>query len=261
MNEFIRSQWAKSKRSLAAAEATLDTDPDSAASRAYYAAFHGVTAVLAGRGMEFTKHTAVRAALHRDLIQSGAIPADLGRDYDFLLDLRETADYGDTFGGATRSVPEAGDPVLIKHRISTHDWNGLNQALSHEEPVKRIFVVEWQSSLPFGELQRDWGHCDAEVSQRPLHPLEIRQRQRKFLEACLDGEFPDRPDAYRQFNGGVFKDGSGTGTEPTRDVQRLDQGVGIQKMPHSMYSVKSSSGASKSGAMYRTVPFMVPSWR
>ena len=207
MNEFIRSQWAKSKRSLAAAEATLDTDPDSAASRAYYAAFHGVTAVLAGRGMEFTKHTAVRAALHRDLIQSGAIPADLGRDYDFLLDLRETADYGDTFGGATRSVPEAGDPVLIKHRISTHNWNGLNQALSHEEPVKRISVVEWQSSLPFGELQRDWGHCDAEVSQRP------------------------------------------------------DQGVGIQKMPHSMYSVKSSSGASKSGAMYRTVPFMVPSWR
>ena len=210
MNEFIRSQWAKSKRSLAAAEATLDTDPDSAASRAYYAAFHGVTAVLAGRGMEFTKHTAVRAALHRDLIQSGAIPADLGRDYDFLLDLRETGDYGDygdTFGGATRSVPEAGDPVLIKHRISTHDWNGLNQALSHEEPVKRISVVEWQSSLPFGELQRDWGHCDAEVSQRP------------------------------------------------------DQGVGIQKMPHSMYSVKSSSGASKSGAMYRTVPFMVPSWR
>jgi len=78
MNEFIRSQWAKSKRSLAAAEATLDTDPDSAASRAYYAAFHGVTAVLAWRGMEFTKNTAVRAALHRDLIQSGAIPVDLG---------------------------------------------------------------------------------------------------------------------------------------------------------------------------------------
>jgi uncharacterized protein (UPF0332 family) len=44
--------------------------------------------------MEFTKHTAVRAALHRDLIQCGDLSADLGRDYDFLLDLRETADYG-----------------------------------------------------------------------------------------------------------------------------------------------------------------------
>ncbi|MFM7035590.1 MAG: hypothetical protein ACKOYJ_10500 [Planctomycetia bacterium] len=27
MNEFIRSQWAKSKRSLAAAEAIFETDP------------------------------------------------------------------------------------------------------------------------------------------------------------------------------------------------------------------------------------------
>ena len=45
------------------------------ASRAYYAAFHGVTAVLAGRGMEFTKHTAVRAALQRDLIQAGLLKA------------------------------------------------------------------------------------------------------------------------------------------------------------------------------------------
>ncbi|MFM8703509.1 MAG: HEPN domain-containing protein [Planctomycetia bacterium] len=94
MKEFIRSQRTKAMRSIAAAEATLDPDPDSAASRPYYAAFHGVTAVLAGRGMEFTKHTAVRAALHRDLIQSGALSADLGLDYDFLLDLRETADYG-----------------------------------------------------------------------------------------------------------------------------------------------------------------------
>jgi uncharacterized protein (UPF0332 family) len=104
MKEFIRNQWMKAMRSLAAAEATLVTDPDSAASRAYYAAFHGVTAVLAGRGMEFTKHTAVRAALHRDLIQSGALSANLGRDYDFLLDLRETADYG---GVAEASLPSA----------------------------------------------------------------------------------------------------------------------------------------------------------
>ena len=111
MKEFIRSQWTKAMRSIAATEATLDTDPDSAASRAYYAAFHGVTAVLAGRGMEFTKHTAVRAALHRDLIQSGVLSADLGRDYDFLLDLRETADYGGvaeaSLASATNAIKKA----------------------------------------------------------------------------------------------------------------------------------------------------------
>lgn len=104
MKEFIHSQWTKASRSLAAAKAIVETDPDSAASRAYYAAFHGVTAVLSARGMEFTKHTAVRAALHRDLIQCGALSADLGRDYDFLLDLRETADYG---GVAEASVASA----------------------------------------------------------------------------------------------------------------------------------------------------------
>lgn len=61
--------------------------------------------------MEFTEHTAVRAALHRDLIQSGAISADLGRDYDFLLDLRETADYGGvaqaSLASATKAIEKA----------------------------------------------------------------------------------------------------------------------------------------------------------
>ena len=57
--------------------------------------------------MEFTKHTAVRAALHRDLIQSGAISADLGRDYDFLLDLRETADYGGVAEASLASAKKA----------------------------------------------------------------------------------------------------------------------------------------------------------
>lgn len=107
MKDFIRSQWMKAARSLAAAQAILATDPDSSASRAYYAAFHGVTAVLAGRGMEFTKHTAVRAALHRDLIQSGALSVDLGRDYDFLLDLRETADYGGVAEASLASARKA----------------------------------------------------------------------------------------------------------------------------------------------------------
>lgn len=111
MKEFIHSQWTKASRSLAAAKAIVETDPDSAASRAYYAAFHGVTAVLSARGMEFTKHTAVRAALHRDLIKCGAISAELGRDYDFLLDIRETADYGGvaeaSLASATKAIEKA----------------------------------------------------------------------------------------------------------------------------------------------------------
>ena len=92
---------------MASAAVILDMDPDSAASRAYYAAFHGVTAVLAYRGLSFTKHTAVRAALHRDLIQAGLLAVDLGRDYDYLLDLRETADYGGVAEASRASAAKA----------------------------------------------------------------------------------------------------------------------------------------------------------
>ena len=46
------------------------------------------------RGQTFSKHSAIRAALHRDLVKSGLFDAALGKDYDFLLALRETGDYG-----------------------------------------------------------------------------------------------------------------------------------------------------------------------
>jgi len=121
MKDFVHSQWAKSGRSLAAARAIIETDPDSAASRAYYAAFHGLTAVLASRGLAFTKHTAVRAALHRDLIQADLLPSELGKDYDFLLDLRETADYGGvaeaTRASAATAIAKAASILAALERL------------------------------------------------------------------------------------------------------------------------------------------------
>ena len=94
MKEFAHGEWDRAVRSLASSEQLLSTDPDSSASRAYYAAFHAVTALFAMRDQEFSKHAALRSALHRDLINMGQWTADLGQDYDFLMDLRETGDYG-----------------------------------------------------------------------------------------------------------------------------------------------------------------------
>lgn len=94
MKEFAEAEWQRAHRTLATARQLAHTDPDSAASRAYYAAFHAVTALFALRGQAFSKHSGVRAALHRDLIRTGKWAEDLGRAYDLLMDLRETADYG-----------------------------------------------------------------------------------------------------------------------------------------------------------------------
>jgi uncharacterized protein (UPF0332 family) len=42
----------------------------------------------------FTKHTAVRAAVHRDLVRTGKWPNELGAAFDVLWELRDLGDYG-----------------------------------------------------------------------------------------------------------------------------------------------------------------------
>lgn len=94
MKEFAQEEWQRAGTTLGSAEQLIDSDPDSAASRAYYAAFHAVTALFAVRGRDFSTHREVRAVVHRDLVKTGEWDSELGRDYDFLMDLRETGDYG-----------------------------------------------------------------------------------------------------------------------------------------------------------------------
>ena len=94
MKDFAVIQWQRANRTLRSAEQLLESDGDSAASRAYFAAFHALTALFGLRGQSFSKHSAVRAALHRKLVNSGQWPQELGSAFDFLIDLRETGDYG-----------------------------------------------------------------------------------------------------------------------------------------------------------------------
>ncbi len=112
MKEFALAEWDRAKADLATAEEDLARNADAAASRAYYAAFHAVQAVLALRGQSYAKHSGVRAAVHRDLILSGGWPAELGHDYDALMDAREVADYG----GTRRIDPEGGRLALKRAR-------------------------------------------------------------------------------------------------------------------------------------------------
>ena len=93
MKQFASSQWERGRRTINTALALLESDPESAASRAYYAAFHALTALFALRSRSFKKHTALRAALHKELIKTDQWSVELGRDYDFLMDLREISDY------------------------------------------------------------------------------------------------------------------------------------------------------------------------
>jgi len=59
----------------------------------YYSCFYALAAVLLKKGKTFKKHTAVRAALHRDLIKSGLLDASWGRFYNTIFDSRHEGDY------------------------------------------------------------------------------------------------------------------------------------------------------------------------
>ncbi len=94
MNRYAADLWDRAGKSLVVARAVLALDPDAVASRAYYAAFYAVSAHFALDDISFIKHSAVEAAVHRDLVKPGIWPKTLGRGYSTLYELRTTGDYG-----------------------------------------------------------------------------------------------------------------------------------------------------------------------
>jgi len=114
VKEFAGREKQRANRALQTAEMLVSTDAESAVSRAYYAAFHAVTAVFALRGRSFTKHSALRAAVHKDLVKSGEWSVELGKDYDLVMSLRQTSDYA---GTARMSEENARQAVESAQRI------------------------------------------------------------------------------------------------------------------------------------------------
>ena len=94
-SDYPRTEWDRAIDALRDADLLLANGGfDGAASRAYYAAFHAVTALFALDGRVFTKHAALEAAVHRDLVKDGKWPSELGRDFSFCVELRGVGDYG-----------------------------------------------------------------------------------------------------------------------------------------------------------------------
>ncbi len=94
MNKEAIGFWNRSVKTLPSAKFLLQMDPDSSASRSYYAVFYAVSALFALQGQTFSKHSAVESAVHRDLVKPGHWPKELGADYSYLLNLRAKGDYG-----------------------------------------------------------------------------------------------------------------------------------------------------------------------
>lgn len=91
---LIKYWFDKARRSIGAAEMELSSgNLDFSANRIYYAAFYAVTATLMQFGHRYKKHSAVRAAFHREFIKTNLVPREYGLLYDTVMQDREDADY------------------------------------------------------------------------------------------------------------------------------------------------------------------------
>ena len=93
MTENAAQYWESADRGLKTARMLIKEDPRASVSRAYYAVFYAASAYFATKGIEFKRHSALEAAVHRDLVRTGLISKSLGTAYSSLNDVRNAADY------------------------------------------------------------------------------------------------------------------------------------------------------------------------
>ena len=92
--EILEALLAKAYEKLRIARISFDNKfYNDAASRAYYAAFHAVTAVLAFHGFTFSSHGKVLGSFNRELINKGLFPVDTAQKLQRLFRDRQIGDY------------------------------------------------------------------------------------------------------------------------------------------------------------------------
>ena len=95
-DEYTRYRLARARESIGEAEVVLASGYlNAAVSRAYYACFYAVSALLLTEGLSSSKHSGVRSLFERHWIKPGRAPVELGRFYGHIFDQRHKGDYAD----------------------------------------------------------------------------------------------------------------------------------------------------------------------
>jgi len=124
MMEAVHELLDKSEQSINAANLLLgDGYDDFAASRAYYAMFYAVEALMLDRDLSFSKHSAVIAAFGKRFVKTGIFDSHFHRSLLNAFDLRNAGDYGSTGtvsrNEASQIIAEAGQLLAeIKRHLA-----------------------------------------------------------------------------------------------------------------------------------------------
>jgi len=95
LRQQLLAMIQKGRRALQAAEDhAAHGDADFAASKAYYAVFHLMQAVLLTKGRTYSKHAGVISGFSEQFIKPGIVPMAFGEAIQRLRKHRELGDYG-----------------------------------------------------------------------------------------------------------------------------------------------------------------------
>ena len=94
MKDELKAMLAQSEEKLRAAKLLLEGRAwADVVSRAYYAAFHAVSAALLSKGMTFSSHAKVLGAFNKEFIRSGIFPGEFTTVLTRLFEDRQSGDY------------------------------------------------------------------------------------------------------------------------------------------------------------------------
>jgi len=92
--EVLKAMLEKANEMLSSSKRDLEVASfGDAASRAYYAAFHAVSAVLASKGMTFSSHSQTLGAFNRDFVKTQIFSPETAKKLQRLFEDRQIADY------------------------------------------------------------------------------------------------------------------------------------------------------------------------
>jgi uncharacterized protein (UPF0332 family) len=97
--------------------------PDDAASRAYYAAFHAVSALHLAEGNAFSSHAQLIGRFNKDFVRTGRLPVEYARILTRLFQDRQLGDYG---APASISQEQAQQDINDARRLITAIRNVLD---------------------------------------------------------------------------------------------------------------------------------------
>ncbi len=92
--EVIKLMLKKGREKFKTARLNFDNDLyDDAVSRAYYAVFHTISAVLMSRKLHFSSHKETIGSFNKEFVKTGIFPKSYTRIMQKLFNERQTGDY------------------------------------------------------------------------------------------------------------------------------------------------------------------------